>query len=109
MSAGRGRPPAAPGVPPPHAGDTGHAAGSGGSRDVRGAPQRKRGKRGGLGGRGSAPAAQLLARCLTSGRRKQLGGCSSEARLVSSRCGMPANSIHLGQRAATVYWKNKIL
>lgn len=57
----------------------------------------------GGGGEDPAPAAQLLARCLTSGRRKQLGGCSSEAGLVSSRCGMPANGIHLGQRAATVY------
>lgn len=88
--------PAAPGMSPPR-------VGLGRARRSSSMAQSRKGARGVAGcGGDPAPAPQLLFSSLTSGRRQQLGTCSSAGGVASSCCGVPANSIAPAGSAGTL-------
>lgn len=100
MRAGLGQTPQCPGCPRlPWAWSTPLE-----SRERARCPRAVKGRQGVLRcGGDPAAAPQPLFSSLTSGRCQRLGSCSSGAGLASPCCGEPANSIALGQRAATIY------
>lgn len=99
MRAGLGQTPAAPGMSPPRVGRS-HPAGSGGIQKARDAPRWERGERGCWGVAGTLH--QLLSFCSAPLPR---AGASSWGPTPLKRDWLhpAANSIALGQRAATIY------